>query len=299
MFKLATNSVLASEIAEYLGREFHGEDIVIYWPSSPESVSDNSLFYSMDIKKINMERIEGKEEVLALLDADPGEDFPADYIISENPELDFIKVVDKFFSASITPVIHDKAVIESGARIGENVSVYAGAYIGPDVEIGDNTVISQNVVITGNVRIGKNCVIKANATIGSEIFNFAKSEEEWAQFPQVGKIIIEDNVWIGANSTVEKGTLTDTFIGHGAKIDDLVQIGSGASIGENVIIAAGTILSKNIHVDKNAWISTNVSVRDDIKIGKDSVIGMGSVVIGNVNPGTTVAGNPAKILEKK
>jgi len=299
MFQNSSNSVLASEVAEYLNKKMYGEDIVVYGPSTLDNVTDRSIVYVQKGERLSVEIIRRKEEVLVLCDYDLGADGLDTYIVTPNPELDFVHVVNKFFRRAAAVEIHKKAVIEEGAKLGKDISVYSGSYIGPEVEIGDNTIVFQNVVIAGRVKIGSNCVIKPNSSIGSEIFNFVYGQERWEQFPQVGGVIIGDYVWIGANSTIEKGTLSDTVVGDGTKIDDLVQVGSSCVIGRNSIIAAGSVLCHHVNVGEKCWIAPNASILEELTIGDNSVIGLGSVVVESVPSKTVVAGNPAQPLKNK
>lgn len=300
LYKLNSNSILASEIAEFLGKEMVGNEIAIYGPGNSEDIMDNTIIFTdkLDLNKISV--ISSKSEVLVLAREveKHGEDIEITYILTGNPELDFVKVIKRFFFNEVRPLIYENAVIENGAKIGKNVTIHSGAYIGKDVTIGDNTVVLQNVCISGNVRIGKNCLIKSSSTIGSDIFKFVFDGDKWEQFPQIGKIVIEDNVWIGANTTIEKGSLTDTVIKKEVRIDDLVQIGSGCFINSKSIIAAGSVLCSNVTIGENCWIAPNVSILENIKISSNSKIGLGAVVIKNVGENELVVGNPAKTLTK-
>jgi len=294
MLENSANSVLASEVAEFLGRELHGENVVVYGPTTLDNVKDRSMIYLRKDDKLPTERIAAELEILIISENELGDDAPGSYIVTSNPELDFVHVVNKFFKRITSPEIHKSAVIEDGANVGLGVSVGSGSYIGPEVEVGEYTSICQNVVIIGKVKIGQHCVIKPNSSIGSEIFNFVYGEETWEQFPQVGKIVIGDNVWVGANTTIEKGTLTDTVIHAGVKIDDLVQIGSSCVIEDDSIIAAGTVLCHDVKIGKKCWVAPNVSILQKVQIGGECTIGLGSVVLVDVLNRTIVAGNPAQ-----
>ena len=299
MLKLTTNSVLASEVAEFLGKNLHGEDLAIYKPGTIDTISNNCIIYLNKDDLPHLANVRNFVEVLVLSPVDLGPSAPASFIVTQNPELDFIHIINHFFSKTITPMKHPHAVVEEGAAIGRDVSLLAGCFIGPEVEIGEGSIIFQNVVITGKVKIGNNCIIKANSTIGSEIFDFVFGEKEWEQRPQIGTIWIGDNVWIGANTTIEKGSLSDTIIGNGVKIDDLVQIGSGSTIGADSIIAAGTVICTHVNIGKKCWVAPHTSILQNLKIGDGATIGLGSVVIHDLECGIVAAGNPAKQIGKK
>jgi UDP-3-O-[3-hydroxymyristoyl] glucosamine N-acyltransferase len=299
MLKLVSNSVLASEIAELLNKPLIGNDIVIYGPANIENLQNNSLIYIEDYRDYERINFSKYDEVLILTNALLKESDKYSFIQIDKPSIALIKIVEKYFTISIENQIHSKAIIEEGAKIGKNVLISSGCYVGSDVRIGDNSIVWDNTIIKGKTTIGNNCVIKSNSTIGSDIFNFILDEEQWIQFPQIGEILIEDDVWIGASTTIEKGTIGNTIIKKGVRIDDLVQIGSNCNIGEKTVIAAGSILSRDVKIGKQSWIAPNVSIRDRIIIADNVMVGIGSVVINNISEGSTVVGNPAKLINKK
>ncbi len=299
MLKLISNSVLASEIAEFLNAPLYGNELAVYGPTNLKNLKNNSVLYIdniLEFKKVDFTQF---DEVLILSNFELDINNNYSFIIVEKPSIELIRVLENFFTISIENQIHQTAIVEKGAKLGKNVLLSSGCRIGSDVQIGDNTIIWENTVIKGKVKIGSECVIKSNSTIGSDIFNFILDNDQWIQFPQIGEIIIEDNVWIGANSTIEKGTVDNTIIKKGTRIDDLVQIGSNCIIGESSIIAAGTIISRDVVIGKNCWIAPNVSIRDRIFIGDNVTVGIGAVVVNNIEFSLIVVGNPAKILKQK
>lgn len=299
MLKLITNSVLASEIAEWLGKPLNGDDIVIYKPANTNNISNNSILYVENIQDYEKIDVSKFDELLILSNIVLKANNNFSYINVNEPSIQFIKIIEKFFTVSIEHKISNLAQIEDGAKIGKNVLISSGCYIGSDVEIGDNTIIWENTIIKGKTKIGNDCILKSNTTIGSDIFYFMFDNDHWIQYPQIGMILIEDDVWIGANSSIEKGTIENTIIEKGVRIDDLVQIGSNCIIGEKTIIAAGSIISRDVKIGKKCWISPNVSIRDKIILADNVFIGIGSVVVNNIETNITVAGNPARILKNK
>lgn len=297
MRKMISNSVLASEIADLLKKPLHGEDVVVYGPSTFNHIDDHVLVYLASKENLEVAQLADHDEVLVLTDKELGVTFKGSYIVTPEPELDFVKSVNHFFSESITPKIQSSAVIEEGAKLAANVTVMNGCFIGADVEIDSDTVIFHNAVISGKVRIGKNSIIKANSTIGSDIFHFVRGQDGgWVQFPQVGKVVIGDNVWIGANTTIEKGSLSDTIIRDGVKIDDLVQIGSSSVIEADSIVAAGAVICNDVHIGQKCWIAPNASIRENVAIKDGATVGLGAVVLHDVEAKSTVVGNPAKVI---
>ena len=166
------------------------------------------------------------------------------HIISANPRLDFIRVLNRFFApASSVGVIHPTAIVEDGAEIGRNVQIGPHCYISTQSVIGDGTCIHANVVIDNCVRIGKQCEIKSGAVIGQSGFGFERDADGMPLlFPHKGGVVVGDNVYIGANTCIDRGTLGDTVVASNAKIDNLVHIAHNCHIGEGAFVIAGASL---------------------------------------------------------
>jgi len=305
MFRLISNNVSASKIAAFLNEKLHGEEFQICKPCSFIKLSENCVTYATNQK--NTERIikkVKKSKIKNLLVICPlemkGKNLPFTAVFSLNPRLGFIKIIRRFFVREIPPKISSKAIIEKEAKIGSNVSIGSCSYVGQDVTIGDSTIIGKNVVINGKVNIGKHCLIKDNTTIGSEGFSFEYDEDDIPiHFPQMGKILIGNHVWIGSNSTIERPALDETIIEDHVKIDDLVHISHNCLIGEKTLIIAGSILSGGVKVGKKCWISPNSTILQKVSVGEHAVIGIGAVVTKDVPPNSVVAGNPARLIKKK
>jgi UDP-3-O-[3-hydroxymyristoyl] glucosamine N-acyltransferase len=293
------NQVYASEIAEFLNAELSGDDFTVREPCSVTNLKKDALTFIYNKKYMNLDTQVRPILVICPLEL-RGESLAYSAIFTSNPKVSFIKVINEFFVEKLPHRIHPTAVIEPGAKIGENVGIGAHAFIGSEVEIRKDTLIGCNVVMTGDVRVGRNCVIKDNATIGSESFSFWYDEEDTPiHFPQIGKIIIGDYVWIGSNSTVERQALGETVIEDHVKIDDLVQIGHGSVIGERSQVTAASVICGSARLGKHCWIAPNATVREGIQIGDRALVGMGSVVIRDVPEHTIVAGNPAKEIKSR
>ncbi len=299
MYERHLNSYYASEVADFLKLKLHGENVTIYHPSSLNNIKDNSLIFANESKNIPFEVIKERKEVLLICSYDIHDDTLCSYLISPSPMLDFVRVVKEFFIGKEPPEIHPTAIIKNMEKIGNNVSIGSHSFIGSHVSIGNNTIIHQNVVIAGDVEIGNDCVIKANSTIGSEGFGFVFDKDTPEHFPQIGGIKIGNNVWIGANSTVENAALNYTIIKDNVKIDDLVQIGHNSIIGENTMITAGSIICGEVSIEDKCWIAPNVCINTEVKIGRNSLLGIGAVVIRDVPPNSVAVGNPARIIRKK
>jgi UDP-3-O-[3-hydroxymyristoyl] glucosamine N-acyltransferase len=189
-------------------------------------------------------------------------------------------------------------VIEDNVEVKEDVTVLAGSFIGTNSMVGENCLIYPHVTIRENVRIGKNVIIHSGAVIGSDGFGYAKEKGIHHKIPQMGEVIIEDDVEIGANVTIDRATLGVTRIGKGTKIDNLVQIGHNVVIGENCIIVAQVGISGSTKVGDSTIIAGQVGLVGHIKIGKNVMIGAQSGVSKDVPDNTTVFGSPAREIKK-
>jgi UDP-3-O-[3-hydroxymyristoyl] glucosamine N-acyltransferase len=220
-------------------------------------------------------------------------------IFVKNPRLDFIRCVKKFFSSeNIITGIHPTAILET-KNIGKNIYIGPYVQIGKNVSIGDNTIIYGNVVIYGNTKIGKNVIIDSNTVLGTDGFGFERNElKKLEKFPHFGGIEIGDNVEIGSNVSIDRGTIDNTIIENGSKIDNLVHIAHNVKIGKNCLVIANSLIAGSCIVEENCHIAMSVTLREGVKIGKNSIVGMGSIVTKNVPRNVTVFGNPAKIQEK-
>jgi UDP-3-O-[3-hydroxymyristoyl] glucosamine N-acyltransferase len=219
-------------------------------------------------------------------------------ITVSNPKLCLLKIGNTFFMKKPDAGINSSAYIHPLARIGENVYIGANASIGA-CDIGDNVIINPNVVINEDVRIGSQVIIKSGAVIGFDGFGYERDEtNNFVKFPQLGKLIIMDNVEIGSNTCIDKGALSDTIIGFNTKINNLCHIAHNVVIGKNVIITAHVNISGSTIIEDDVWIAPNASLRGQQKIGKGAVIGMGAVVTKDVPPGEIWVGNPAIKLKK-
>lgn len=147
-----------------------------------------------------------------------------------------------------------------------------------------------------NVELGTNVIIGPNCCIGIAGQGYAKNGNEYYHFPHLGKVIIEDNVTIGANTVICRGALSNTIIGKGTKIGNQVNIGHNVKIGKNTMIIAGAVICGSVEIGDNAWIGPGAKILNKIKIGKGAQVGIGAVIIKDVPDGKVAFGNPARIV---
>ncbi len=183
--------------------------------------------------------------------------------------------------------------IGNNSRIGDKCKIYPNVYIGDNVFIEENTVIFSNVSIYSDCKIGKNCTIHAGTVIGSDGFGFApQTNEAFKKVPQIGNVIIEDNVEIGSNTTIDRATIGSTVIRKGVKLDNLVQVAHNVEIGENTVIAAQTGISGSTKIGKNCMIGGQVGFAGHLVIADYVKIGAQSGVHKNLPKGAVVQGSP-------
>lgn len=214
-------------------------------------------------------------------------------LVSAQPRLDFARALALleqdvgFVWSSDEPHVHPTA------QIGTNV------VLGRGVRVGAGTKIYHNVVVGDEVVIGERCLIKSGAVIGEEGFGFERDINGKAiRLPHIGTVVIGDDVEIGSLTTVCRGTMGDTVLRNGCKIDDHVHIAHNIDVGEDAFVIACAEVSGGVKIGARAWIAPNASILNQIAVGADAVVGLGAVVTKSVPDGGIVVGNPAKPITR-
>lgn len=189
--------------------------------------------------------------------------------------------------------IGEFASIGENAVIGNNVKIYPHAYIGDDVIIGEDTVIYPGVKIYPECVIGKKCTIHAGTVIGADGFGFASQEGEFTKVPQIGNVIIEDEVEIGANTCIDRATIGSTIIRKKVKLDNLIQIAHNVEVGEGSAFAAQVGISGSAKIGENTILAGQVGVAGHLEIGNRVVVGAQSGVTNSIHDNQIVLGSPA------
>lgn len=234
-------------------------------------------------------------------------------LICADPEISFIQAVKSLHpERRYEPYIAHQAVLEKNIRlgfhlyigpyavigenssIGDNSEILAGVYLGKNVKIGKNCRIYPYAVIYDDVEIGDNVIIHSGAIIGADGFGYKFRNHEHLKVPQVGSVIIGDNVEIGANTCIDRGALGNTEIGAGSKIDNLVQVGHNNKIGNNVIMCGQTGVSGSCTIEDYVILAGSSGIADHVTIGKGAVVMARSGVAGNIPAGAQFFGSPAK-----
>jgi UDP-3-O-[3-hydroxymyristoyl] glucosamine N-acyltransferase len=189
--------------------------------------------------------------------------------------------------------IHDFVTIADGVKVGDGCIIYPCAYIGENVQIGNDCIIYPNVVIYEKCRIGNRVILNSNATIGEDGFGFATHNGVHHKIPQIGCVVIEDDVEIGACCGIERGTLNDTIISQGSKIGDLVAIGHGTKIGPHCLLVAQVGVAGSTSLGHHCIVGGQAGIVGHITIGNNVAIGAQAGVINSVGDGKVVLGAPA------
>lgn len=278
-------------LADKLGCRLLGDgSLTLSSVSSLKSATAESLVFVEDAKHLDDALSSSAAAVIA---GDFASASRKPILISAQPRLTFARAAKLLRDPDRNRIIHPAAIVPASAKLGHNVAVGPRAILGEEVSIGSETTIGAGSVIGDNATIGSHCRIDANVTIypgttlgdrvvvqagavlGSEGFGYMRDSEtrRYEQFPQIGRLVIEDDVEIGANSTVDRGALDETRIRRGTKIDNLVHVGHNVQIGENVVIAAQTGLSGSAVVEDNVIIGGQVGIADHVRIEAGAILG--------------------------
>ena len=278
-----------SEIAKQINCRLEGDDCVIENVADINQAGSGYLAfvynpkYLHNLKTTNASAVILKEEWLA--------DCVTSALVSDNPRLAFAKaaqllnpvaiadagvsdtaVVAKSVTLPASVAIDHNVVIKPGVSLGKNVQIGACSVIEDNVEIGENTLIYPNVTIGHDIKIGSNCIIYSGAVIGTDGFGYVADGDVYVKVPQLGTVIIGDNVEIGANTTIDRGALLDTIIHDDVKLDNLIQVGHNVEIGRHTAVSAFTGISGSSKIGENCIIGGGVGIRDNIEITDNVMI---------------------------
>jgi UDP-3-O-[3-hydroxymyristoyl] glucosamine N-acyltransferase len=282
------------DLAEKLGCHLVGDgSIPLTNVSSLQSATSESLVFVEDAKHLDAALSSRAGAVIAGQFAAATDTSQKPILISTQPRLTFARAAKLLRDPDSNRAIHPQAIVPTSTKLGKNLSIGPRAILGEHVEVGDETTIGAGCVIGDNATIGANSRIDANVTVypgtalgdrvvvqagavlGSEGFGYVRDSAtgRYEQFPQIGRLIIEDDVEIGANSTIDRGALDETRIRRGTKIDNLVHVGHNVQIGEDVVIAAQTGLSGSAVVEDNVIIGGQVGIADHVRIEAGAILG--------------------------
>ncbi|AQT69058.1 UDP-3-O-acylglucosamine N-acyltransferase [Anaerohalosphaera lusitana] len=304
------HGITLRELAEHVDGKVAGDpDLVVESVGTLENAEPNQITFLSNKKYLPLLKTTSAGAVITSEETDS----PASLLIAEDPYYAFMQILvlihghrkhpstgisERAFiaeSANVgegTQIAHGATVSEN-VKIGNNCTIYPNAFIGPDASVGDDCIIYPNVVIYDNTRVGDRVIIQANATIGVDGFGFATHNGEHHKIPQIGRVILEDDVEIGANGSIERGTLDDTVIGKGTKIGDMVAIGHGTRVGPHCLLVPQVGISGSTTLGHHCVLGGQVGVVGHIKIGNMVKIGAKAGVGNDIPDGATVLGTPA------
>lgn len=301
-------------LAAELGRVVEGDgDVLIAGFAALESAGPGDLVY---VRSERYARALPGSKAAAVI-APPGVDTggrPA--IRSPDPRLDFARAVRCMASRRrLAPGIHASAAVSDEAQVDATASVDACCVIGPHASVGPRSVLHPNVTLYEGVTVGADCVLHAGCTLregtvlgdrvilqpgvvlGGDGFGYVVDESGgFEAVPQLGRVVVEDDVEIGANATVDRGALADTRIGRGAKLDNLVMVAHNCEVGEDAMIIAQAGLAGSVRVEGRALILSQAGIADHVRIGERAYVGPQSGVSRDVEAGARVLGTPAEDL---
>lgn len=273
--------------------------------SSLEEATKNDLSFCSSKGQDAIDSISKSNAALILCSSDlQGADIPSSssqgLIFVENPRLAFIKAVNHMQNEVIERKISPHALISKTAKIGSNCRIGDLTVIGENCSIGDNTVIYDRVSLVRNCKIGHNCTIQSGVTMGFDGFAYERLPGgQLEKFPHLKGVVIGDDVEISSNCLIARGSLSDTEIGNGTKLDAAVYVAHNVKIGRNCLLTGGARIGGTVRICDQCWIGLNCTIKQKVRIGNNVIVGAGSVVLHDVSDGDIVAGVPAKSIKHK
>jgi UDP-3-O-[3-hydroxymyristoyl] glucosamine N-acyltransferase len=315
--------VTVGELIQTLGGELKTGDAQtrLTGVASAESAEPSHLVFAENTAAVALALTSSAGALVAPEGALPNSSDRMVLVSSRQPRLWFAQAAKLLRLRQTMTGVHPAAVIAESARLGESVSIGSGSVIGEDAEIGDFSRIDAGAVIGEGARVGANChvypravlypgtqlgdrvTVHAGAVLGADGFGYVRDREsgKYTQFPQQGILVIEDDVEIGANTTIDRGALAETRIRRGAKIDNLVHVGHNCDVGEDVVIAAQVGISGSSTIGHGAVLAGQVGIGDHAHVGDGVILGGQAGVLSGktvATTGTVLWGTPAKPLRE-
>ncbi|GAB1410818.1 UDP-3-O-(3-hydroxymyristoyl)glucosamine N-acyltransferase [Desulfovibrionales bacterium] len=301
--------MLLSEIASYLGLEFSGKDREITGANTLASATSSEISFLANPKY--MDQV-ATTHAGAVLITEKDAHLTSNALISAQPYVDFARCVQLFSTpqgsltgqshqvwihpdASVHPdaVIYPFVTVERGATIGARTRIFSGVYVGENCQIGEDCCIYPNCSLMAETKIGARVLLHPGVVLGSDGFGFALSASGIVKFPQIGHVVLEDDVEVGANTTIDRAALGQTVVGRGTKIDNLVQLGHNVQVGQNCMIVAqvgiagSSVLGDQVILAGQAGIAGHLHLGDGCRIGAQAGVGQ------DVPAGKDYSGTPA------
>ena len=299
------------ELTEYLGGRLIGQgSMVINGPAKIESAREGEITFLSSLKYKHF--LSATKASAVIVDKEQ-DNIPLAQVIVPDAYVAFVMVLKLFEPQMHTYIqgVSDNAFIHASAKIAESAKIAPLVYVGPNVEVGENTIIYPNVSLLADVKVGDDCVIYANVSIregchignrvilqpgcaiGSDGFGHAPHDGIYTKIPQIGNVIIEDDVEVGANSTIDRATLGSTTVKKGTKLHNLVQIAHNVVVGEHTVVAAQSGISGSTELGTHVTVGGQVGITGHINIGNNTIIAAQSGVTKSTNENSILWGTPA------
>lgn len=307
-----TNPLKLSEIAELVGGELRGDgETVIHGVRGIRAAQKGEITFLADPRYAGF--LESTQASAVIAPPEVSCKIPS--VRLENPYQAFLKVTEVLAVGPrlhFTPGVHDTAIVDASARIddnasigphcgigrgseiGANTAILHGTYVGDDVMIGCDCLVYPNVTIREGTRIGDRAIIHSGAVIGADGFGYAQEGKVHRKIPQIGRVVIEDDVEIGANTTIDRATFDETRICSGVKIDNLVQVAHNVVVGKNTLLAGQAGISGSAVLGENVVVAGQAGVGGHLEIGDRAVVAPQAGAVQSVKPDTVVSGYPAR-----
>ena len=297
-----------AEIAEFLGLSYKGENITITGLNTLDEATNSELSFLANPKYIN--KISSTNAGALIIREDQAENIK-NAILCDNPYFAFARCMglfqekEGFFEgisefASIHPsaeigencTIYPFVTIGANTKIGDNCTLFSGVYIGENCLVGENCTLTPNCVLMSYTELGNNCYLQPGVVLGGEGYGFVRTDFGIQKIPQIGHVLIEDNVEIGANTTIDRAALSKTHIRKGTCIDNLVQIGHNVQIGEECFIISQVGIAGSTKVGNKTTLAGQAGIAGHLNIGNNVTIGPQAGVIKDIEDNKVVSGSP-------
>jgi UDP-3-O-[3-hydroxymyristoyl] glucosamine N-acyltransferase len=298
------------QLAQALGATLEGDaGRIVTGVAALDRASPNEISFLTDLRYLAAARRSQAGAFLAGRDAD---DLPAPVLRTEAPQQSLIDLLRLFHPPAVGPggidptarvaldaqidptaTVGALAVVEAGARLGAHVRLYPLTYVGAHAELGEGCVLYPHAVVREGVRLGRRVVVHCGAVIGDDGFGYAWNGSVHRKIPQVGTVVVEDDVEIGANTTIDRAMLGETLVRRGTKIDNLVQIAHNVEIGEHCIIVAQVGIAGSCRIGQGVILAGQVGVADHLTIGDGAVLEAQAGISTHIDAGARVFGTPA------
>ena len=289
----------ASAVADLLGAALRGPEVTLSGVCTLGRIRSHCLTFATSLSQAQADALNATPDTLVLVTPALAHLLSAaPHIVLDNPRLGYAKAAQAYFAPRPTGVAAT-ARIDPTARIGERSYIGEYAVIEHNVSLGDHCHIDHHAVIKHGTTLGHHCSVGAHSSLGTTGFGLEYDADGTpVRLPHLGGITIGNHVEIGANTVIARGTIEDTRIDDHVKIDDHVFIAHNVQIGEGSFVIAGAEVSGSVQLGKRVWVAPQVTILNKVKVGDNATLGIGAVVRKDVEAGSTVAGNPARVLRK-